>query len=259
VDSRQAKEILLLYREGIDRPDDSEFAEALALANRDPVLATWLEQQRAVRAALRASFKQIAVPEGLKEQIVSERRARMTLGFKRKALLASAAAAVLVIATAVVTLNRPPGEDKHFSGFQSRMASIVLRSYPQQMDLVTNDLGQIHEYLVKQGRRDYVLPAPLDKTAGTGCKLLTWQGKPVSMVCLNSGKNGNPKRPDLFLFVINQNAVPDPSSATPRDVVQVSKLSLLSWAQNGNLYLLGALGPQAKLLQDSVAADVRRL
>jgi len=259
VDSRQAKEILLLYREGIDRPDDPEFAEALALASRDPVLATWLEQQRAVRSALRASFKQIAVPEGLKEQIVSERRARMTLAFKRKALLASAAAAVLLIATAVVILNRPPGEDKHFSGFQSRMAGIVLRSYPQQMDLATNDLGQIHQYLVKQGQPDYILPAALAKTAGTGCKLLTWQGKPVSMVCLNSGKNGKPRQPDLFLFIINQTAVPDPSSVSPRELVQVSKLSLLSWKQNGNLYLLGALGPQAKPLQDSVAADVQRL
>ena len=79
------------------------------------------------------------------------------------------------------------------------------------------------------------------------------------MVCLNSGKNGKPRQPDLFLFIINQTAVPDPSSASPREMVQVSKLSLLSWKQNGNLYLLGALGPQAKPLQDSVASDVRDL
>ena len=80
MDSRQAKEILILYREGIDRPDDPEFAEALALAERDSHLAAWLEQQRILQAALRDSFRKIAVPEGLKEQIVSERRARLTLG-----------------------------------------------------------------------------------------------------------------------------------------------------------------------------------
>jgi hypothetical protein len=127
------------------------------------------------------------------------------------------------------------------------------------MDLETHDLRQIHQYLVKQGRADYELPAALDKTSGTGCKLLTWQGKPVSMVCFNSGKNGKPKQPDLFLFIINQTAVPDPSAAAPGEVVQVSKLSTLSWTQNGQIYLLGALGPQAKEIQDSVAADVRRL
>jgi hypothetical protein len=256
VDSRQAKEILILYREGIDRPNDPEYAEALALADRDPALANWFEQQRAVQAALRASFKQIAVPEGLQQQIVSERRAHTTLGFKRKAvLLASAVAGVLVLAAAVLTLNRPPGEDKHFFGFRIRMTSIVLRSYPK-MDLETNDLGQIHQYVTRHGGGDYVLPGPLDKTAGSGCKLLAWQDKPVSMICFNSGKNGKPRQPDLFLFIINRSAVPDPSTAIPRDIVQVGKLATVSWTHDGKLYLLGALGASAKQIQESVAASV---
>jgi len=156
----------------------------LALASRDRCSPPGSNNQRAVRAALRASFKQISVPEGLKEQIVSERRARMTLAFKRKALLASAAATVLLMATAVVILNRPPGEDKHFSGFQSRMAGIVLRSYPQQMDLATNDLGQIHQYLVKQGQPDYILPAALAKTCRNGLQIADLARQAVSMVLL---------------------------------------------------------------------------
>ena len=259
MDSRHAKEILILYREGIDRPDDPEFAEALALAVRDLKLATWLEQQRVLQAALRASFKQIAVPEGLKEQIVSERRARLTLGIKRKALfIAAAAAIVILLAPIVMSYFQRPGEDKKFTGFRNRMAGMVLRTYPK-MDLETNDLVRIHQYLAQQGRGDYVLPPALDKIAGTGCKLLTWQGKPVSMVCFNSGKTAKPKNPDLFLFMMNQSAVPDPSSAESREVVQISKLATLSWIQNGKLYLLGALGAPAKEVQNSVAADVRRL
>jgi hypothetical protein len=138
------------------------------------------------------------------------------------------------------------------------MTSIVLRTYPP-MDLVTNDLGQIHQYVTQHGGGDYVLPGPLDKTAGTGCKLLAWQDKPVAMICFNSGKNGKPRQPDLFLFIINQSAVPDPATAIPSEIVQVSKLATVSWTKNGKLYLLGALGSQARQTQDAVAADVNKL
>jgi hypothetical protein len=260
VDNRQAKDILILYREGIDRPDDPEFSEALALADRDPEVAKWLEQERAVHAALRASFKSIAVPEGLKEQIVSERRARTTLGVKQKMALAAAAAAVLVLLVTIVTTLSPQDgrENKTLSVFRTRMVSTAVRSYPE-MDLYTSDLARIRDYLTKHGNGDYLLPAPLNKTASTGCKLLTWQGNPVTMICLNSGGNGKPKDPDLFLFVMNQSAVPDPSTANPRESVQVSKLSTLSWTQNGKLYLLGALGTSARNIQNSVAAELIQL
>jgi hypothetical protein len=87
---------------------------------------------------------------------------------------------------------------------------------------------------------------------------LTWQSQPVSMICFTSGKAGKTKNPDLFLFVMDQKAVPDPTSANG-EIVPVSKLSTVAWAQNGKLYLLGALGANAKEMQQTVADEVRRL
>ena len=182
----QAKEILLLYREGIDRADDPEVIEALALAQREPELARWFEGQRFVHTKLRAAFGQIATPEGLKEQIVSERRAHTGLSIKRRVALAvTAVAAVVLLAPVLISQFRPEGENKNFSGFQIRMASMVLRAYPR-MDLETSDLAQIHQYLSQHGRGEYVLPHTLDEAAGTGCKVLGWQSHPVSMICFNS-------------------------------------------------------------------------
>jgi hypothetical protein len=137
------------------------------------------------------------------------------------------------------------------------MAGMVLRSYPK-MDLDTNDLGQIHSFLAQRGRGDYKLPPTLDRAAGTGCKLLAWQTHPVSMICFNSGKTAAPKNPDLFLFVMDQNAVPDPAAAN-RAISQVSKLSTLAWTQNGKIYFLGALGNGARQIQNSVAAEIAKL
>jgi hypothetical protein len=258
VDSSEAKEILLLYREGIDPADDPQVVEALALALREPELAKWLEQQRIIHTRVRTAFSQIEPPEGLKEQIVSERRAHTGLSIKRKAVLVVAAVAALVLVTPLLVSHFPlQGENKNFSGFQNRMVGIVLRSYPK-MDLDTNDLGQIHAFLSQRGRGDYVLPPTLDKAAGTGCKLMTWQSQPVSMICFNSGKTPSPKNPDLFLFVMDQSAVPDPAAAN-RHIGQISKLSTLAWSQNGKIYFLGALGTAARHVQDSVAAEIAQL
>jgi len=260
VDSTQAKEILLLYREGIDRPDDPEFAEALALAKRDPELGDWLQQEQAAQKVLRAKFKEIGVPEGLKEQILSERRVHTNLGFRKKAAFAVAAIALaLLLLSIFTTLDLFPNrEDKHFSGFRTRMVRTAVGLYPK-MDLETSDLSRIHDFLAQRGHGDYALPSPLARTAGTGCKVLTWQGHPVSMVCLNSGGTTPQTKPDLFLFVMNENFVPDPSAANPSEIVQVSTLATLGWKQNGKLYLLGALGTSAREIQNSVAANLKQL
>ena len=79
----EAKTILLLYRPGTADADDPQIAEALALAKQDPELARWLEEHCARQEALRAKFRQITVPAGLKEQIISEQAARSKPAFRR--------------------------------------------------------------------------------------------------------------------------------------------------------------------------------
>src|SRR5260370_3765428 len=71
--NQQAKEILMLFRPGTDDPADPDFARALALAKGDPELASWFDEHCQAREAIRVRFKAIAVPEGLKEQILAER------------------------------------------------------------------------------------------------------------------------------------------------------------------------------------------
>ena len=90
MNSRHAKEILVLYRPATADREEPEVAAALALAERDPELGRWLQDHCETQAALRARFKQIPVPEGLKEQILSERRAHTTLPLPRRLALVAA-------------------------------------------------------------------------------------------------------------------------------------------------------------------------
>src|SRR6266851_8098360 len=76
MDREQAKAVLALYRPGREGEDGPELAEALAVAERDPEVARWLEERSAVYRAIKAKFKAIEIPDGLKEQILAERVTR---------------------------------------------------------------------------------------------------------------------------------------------------------------------------------------
>jgi len=240
--SQEAKEVLLLYRPDTDR-DDPDFTPALEQLRNDAELKRWFEQHCAMQKAVFDSFEHISVPEGLKEQILSERRAHTSLGALRSArVLVAAAVAVLLLIGITIFYTRPPKRIE-FSTYQLRMAGITIR-YPK-MDLYTADLGEMRRYLAEHGgQKDYVLPARLEKMKGTGCKIFDWRGKRVSMLCFNSGKNAKPKDPDLFLFIVDRSAVQGPATQGSPEIAAVRSLTTASWVSGNKTYFLAASGDQ---------------
>jgi hypothetical protein len=242
MNNQQAKEILVLFRPGTADREDAEFSEALALAKQDPELGQWFREHCAFHEAVRVKFRQIPVPEGLKEQILSERGIRTRTMARQKAVglvLATAGlAALCVLASLWLTAPGSPS----FAFFQDRMARKVLRQYPQ-MDLTTSDLGQIRQHLEERGRGDYVLPGKLSKTRGTGCALLQFHGRPVTMICFNSGQTGTPNVPDLFLFIVDGAALSKtPQTSVPQFTRISRELSAASWRTANKVYVLAGLG-----------------
>jgi hypothetical protein len=244
VNSQEVKDILLLYRPGTGDEADPEFANALELAARDPDLRTWFEKHCALQITFLKGFDAIQVPAGLKEQIISERVSHQLQQSRKRMVLVAAVALVLgVLALASFLPNT--GSSNRFTLFSNRMVGDVQRAYPQ-MDLETNSEQEIRAYLAKQGRGDYVLPKPLEKVATTGCKVLRWHDKPVTMICFNSGAKSNPTTPDLFLFVIERSNVTAPPPDSPR-FSPAGNLTTAGWTNGDKVYLLAAAGDEAFL------------
>jgi len=109
--TQEAKDILMLYRPGTADQDDPDFGPALELAKRHPQLLRWLAEHCAFQKTIRAKFDGIVVPEGLKEQILSERKAHATLGGRRKAVLLATVSAVILALFGVARLYQTPRED----------------------------------------------------------------------------------------------------------------------------------------------------
>jgi hypothetical protein len=242
--SQEVKESLLLFRPQVDDEHDPDFAPALAQVQNDPELKKWFEQHCARQRAISSGFERLPVPEGLKEQILSERPRQITPSRRPKtlALVLAVAPLLMLLGFAVIYFRGPSVTD--FPTYRQAMVGKTIR-YPK-MDLETDDLGKIRRYLAEHGgQKDYVLPAGLQALAGTGCKILDWRGKRISMVCFNSGKNGNPQTPDLFLFILDRSGVQPPSGhcgGPGPDIADVKSLATAGWINGEKTYLLAGSG-----------------
>jgi hypothetical protein len=250
VNSQEAKKILLIYRPGMRDGDDPEVAAALKVVKDDAELARWFEEHCARQEALRQKFRQIAIPAGLKEQIISESAAAAKATSRREKIVGAMAVAVIAMSLAVIALvylphnpKLPPPVANTLANYLSQMAGNALNPY--YMNTATNTT-QIQSYLTRfQAPADYVLPAGLQNVAITGCAVEDWQKSKACMICFRTGKSLPPgQQGDLWLFVIERAAIPDAASVTSPQYTQVRGLMTATWTRDGKLYVLGIKGDQ---------------
>jgi len=250
VTAQEAKKVLMLYLPGTADAENAEFAEALELAAHDVELNRWFEEYCKTQMILRRRFEEIAVPSGLKEQIVSEHRAWQAQRRLRRVTVLAGAGACCALVLAGVWFFRPPQDEKTLPAFGRRMAKVV-RTGTYLMDVETNDVATIRSYLAaNQAHADYKVPKPLEGVENTGCGVLRWQNQKVSMICFRSGRPLDPgEKSDLFLFVIDRRAVTDaPRSSQPRFTRQ-NQMTTATWVEGEKLYFLAATGDEAFLRQ----------
>lgn len=243
--TEQAKEILLAYRPGVDDAQDPEVVAALAVVRAHPELERWFAEHCARQEALRAKFRGLAVPDGLHQQILSELRSSIPIPWwRRRAVVGALACVVIGIALASLWQTMKPvgGEDLSFNGYRQRMVRTTLRAYG--MDLETNDVAQVRAFLAaNRAPADFELPVALAQTPTVGCGVLSWQGKPVTMVCFRTGRPLAPgSKSDLFLFVIEHKDLRgDAGLGEPaKQFAKVSEMVTASWQTGEKVYVLAA-------------------
>ena len=246
----EAKAILLLYRPGSADEQDPQVAEALALANRDVELGRWLAEHCARQEALRGKFREIVVPAGLMEQIISEQAARGRSHYWRPRLVLAGLVVILGVLLApywLLPYLRARPNDIFLANYEGQMANTALRGYG--MDLLTNNSAAIRAHLAeKRAPSDFVVPAGLAQAAMVGCAVAGWRDTQASMICFQTGRPlPKGQASDLWLFVVDRSAIPDAPKAGPAKIVTVDKLTAAVWEQGSKVYLLGLEGDEATL------------
>jgi hypothetical protein len=108
MNTREAKEILLLYRGPID-DSDPQFRAALDYAKTDPELGQWLREQTKCYDTIRAKLRGIETGPGLSEKIVRRRPIPFPGNWSRIGQLAAA----ILISASVTALLMKWSERRH--------------------------------------------------------------------------------------------------------------------------------------------------
>ncbi len=110
MNTREAKEILLLYRGRID-DSDPQFHAALDYAKGDPELGKWLQEQTKCYDLIRAKLRGFEPPLGLSEKIVRRRPIPFPRDWSRIGQLA----ATILISASVTMLLMKWSERRHLA------------------------------------------------------------------------------------------------------------------------------------------------
>lgn len=224
----QQKELLLRIRSWA--PDAAGEEEATQLPRE---LA---KQQKEFNARVHDELAAIPVPTALRDQILARRKIIRFSTWRKATPLLALAAAVLFIAAGIFYWVQPR-EDLTISGFRARMAGFAVREY--SMDWNTDDLAVLKQQLSAKGNpAQFTLPPRLAAVPLKGGKSLTWQGKPVSMICFNWTTTEI-----LYLFVVGE-SLADPSALQPQTV---RTLNTITWQADGKTFMLAGKIPQERL------------
>jgi len=114
MNTREAKQILLLYRGAIDDADP-QFRAALDYAKSDPELSQWLREQSECYDAIRTKLRAIEPPVGLSEKIVRRRPIPFAHDWSR---IVQLAAAIFISASVTGLLLKWSERRHHVAGPQ---------------------------------------------------------------------------------------------------------------------------------------------
>jgi uncharacterized membrane protein YbaN (DUF454 family) len=239
VNVQDAKKILLRWRPGHGDLRDPEVSEALELARHEPALQQWLDKQRSFQRAVEQSFREVPVPPDLRRQLLAQRRISRPHAFWQRPVTWAAAAGLVLFLSLLSQWMKPPRVNS-FDVFRDRTVRNAQRTYPA-MGIVTNDAQAIRRWLAsKNAPSDYVLPKGLEALPLIGAGSDSWQGKGVSMVCLDSASPEG----TLFLFILDARSVrnPPPEMSSSPEFVRVFQMMTASWTSRGKVYLLAGHG-----------------
>ena len=203
-----------------------------------PDLVELKDRSAEFNAKAHSALSNIPVPTQLRDQILANNKI-IRVPFWRTPRALALAAGFALLATGLLFFASVSREDQTFAGFRNRMISFALREY--RMDIHTNSLPAVEQFLAAKGTPSNLkLPPNLAQAPVKGGAALTWQGKPVSMVCFDR------KETTIYMFVVDQ---PIGAVNFAHQDLPDKGVATAAWTSAGKTYFLAAKLPQSELEQ----------
>lgn len=138
----------------------------------------------------------------------------------------------------VRNLGRARSRGEGFAAFRESVVSAGQGT--PHVSLMDSDLGRVREFLRSEnGPDDLAIPDALNQATIKGCRILEWNGRNGSLICLRLKDAGR-----VGLFVVR-----DVGRDVGRDstgpgaepiLAQVGPMNTISWSRDGRTYMLAA-------------------
>jgi hypothetical protein len=245
----EAKLILEVSRPGDEAPADPQLAEALALAQTDQELGAWLSRERAWDAAVRRELRTVPVPADLKASLLAgakivplpppESRPSFS-AWLTPLIWAMAAAVVLFIGLASYRSLHPSAKNNQLADFARDMIA-ASPDDARHVDVLNKDFTQVKSWLADHhALADITLPPAIANAPGLmGCRIMTWHGQPVSMLCFMMEGTHH-----VDLFVTPAATLADAPAPGQPVYASVNQNATAGWRVGDNVYVLSGRVPE---------------
>jgi hypothetical protein len=241
--NKEAAFLLGAYRPGGHDAGDPEFAEALRLAASDPQTKGWMEEERKFDTAIAARVQGIAVPEDLRTRILAGGRVsvRPAPWWSGRRLLAMAAMLAMFAGLGIwyTMYERESGqwEDRALDALGELVAG------RENFDMRSASVGDLQQWLHHNGSPSTAaLPEKLHGMPSLGCKTLSWQGHPISIICFH-GPGGEL----VHLAMVHKSSLHNPPPEGRPEFEERDGWRMACWSQGDMAMMLVTRGPESQL------------
>lgn len=235
MDEQKAKYILSGGRPRELDADQEGFHEALGMAEQNPAVREWMEEQQTLTETLNAKLNEIPVPVGLKDRILAgESVSRTGVHGSRRSILALAAIFVGLLSVMIWQfIPSSLGSEKNFAGLRTDMAQFLSDGF--SLELQSKYLEKLKDHLSEEHQFvDYVVPEQLAGQNSVGCRIIEWQGSQVALICFTVD------RELVHLMVLPKDQLLElPEKLLPR---QAGEWATDGWQDEKNVYLVATRG-----------------
>lgn len=215
--------------------DDPQFQDALKMLKGDEELREWFSSEQAMDAKLSKAFRAFPVPPDLTRKLIAARKVVPQRAWWLQTPWLCAAAASLILLGILSLFLVGPAHKRPFTEFHSYIVQTAASL--ERLDIRTSDPVRIREWLHTHGAPDnIVIPDHLNGKARIGCRVFSWRGQRVSLVCFEIADNKV-----AHLFVMDRPLLTNLPGGVPQFESSPSGIATAAWSDSTRVSIVAML------------------
>ncbi|SKA98259.1 hypothetical protein SAMN02745166_02714 [Prosthecobacter debontii] len=224
--------------------DDPCLREAMETLPCRPELAAWFSQEQAFDRCLCKAISEMPIPENLRAEILAAAKLSAAVPrWQRLPWLATAAAVLL--GGLIFVIREPEPKQTSLAQFETEIVDMFdhMKTEGFGLEHVTGELSNVSAWLGNQGApKPYIVQPGTKEARPFGCRIVTWRGQKVAMVCFGRGNQ------EAHLFVVLRDSLNDmPANIEPQKVEHVDGYPVAAWSCRKCAYVMMGSSPETKL------------